>query len=179
MRRDGHAAVLLLLGCLLLSLQGSSILAYNCPADEQNVWRALLQAALDKTPEDRELVERMAKDPPSEAVGSLAKVLLEEWTLPPTAEKLRRPRIVYASKPDFSDLVGSSIPPAKSSVVVATAEVTPLGHVQNVQLIIATEVEEIDERCLRAFKQWRYRPARGDHGYESSNAGATCHINLQ
>jgi len=179
MRVNGHAALLPLLSCLVLGAPGSDVVAHGSTAKEDHLWEELLEAALDKTAEGQQLVKRTAESPPSELLGELAQVLLEEWALPPTADELRQPRIVHAPKPDFSELFGSPIPPVKSSVVVATGGVTPVGTVENVQLKIATGVEAIDERCLEAFKQWRYRPARGKDRYVRSKVGATCHINLQ
>ncbi|MCP4249233.1 MAG: TonB family protein [bacterium] len=105
-------------------------------------------------------------------------MLLEEWGLHAAEKALLRPRIVDAPRPDYSDLVDAQVR-VEPSVVVVTGEVTPLGTVKNTQLKITSGLETIDERCLEAFRRWRYRPARGKHGYMSSRVAASCHIYLK
>jgi len=138
------------------------------------VWGDLLDAALGKAAEDKAFVQEIAKQHLAEPEGALAKLLLEEWDVPHTAEEIQEPRVIVAPKPDYSDLVGRVR--LQSPVIAATGQVTALGAVQDIELKIGSGVEEIDQRCLDAFSRWRYRPAWGDCGYVTSNVAVTCHV---
>lgn len=138
------------------------------------VWSDLLDAALGKATDAKAFVQEIAEQQPSEPEGELAKLLLEEWDLPHTAEELQEPRVIVAPKPDYSDLVGKVR--LKSAVVVVTGRVTARGVVEDFELKISSGVEDLDERCLDAFSHWRYRPARGDCGYVPSTVAVTCHV---
>lgn len=177
MRITRRLLALTLLSCLLSSAEGTGSVATATDIDV--LWVELLQASLDMTPEAKALIERTAKDPPCASVGRLSEILLEEWELKPTADSMRQPRIVYAPRPDYSDLFDTTLGGFKSPIVVATGEVTPLGTVEGVELLIRTGVETIDERCLEAFKKWRYRPARKGTDFVRSKVGITCHIHLK
>lgn len=138
-------------------------------------WPELLQAALERTDEDKAFIEDVASQRPEDPIGELAKVLLEEWALPPSAEALQQPRVIVAPKPNYSDLAGQEVR-LESAVVAASGEVTPAGTVEKIEVKISSGVEEIDERCAEAFTGWRYRPARSEHGYVRSMVAVTCHV---
>ena len=138
-------------------------------------WPDLLQAALDRTADDKVFIEEVASQQPDDPLGQLAKVLLEEWELRPRAEVLQQPRVIVAPKPNYSDLAGQD-GRLKSAVVAASGEVTPAGTVEKIEVKISSGVEEIDERCAEAFAGWRYRPARSEHGYVRSMVAVTCHV---
>lgn len=138
-------------------------------------WPELLQAGLERTDEDKAVIEDAASQRPEDPVGELAKVLLEEWELPSSAEALQQPRVIVAPKPNYSDLAGQEVH-LKSAVVAASGEVTPAGTVEKIEVKISSGVEEIDERCAEAFARWRYRPARNEHGYVRSMVAVTCHV---
>lgn len=164
-----------LLPVLLVGLAAPG-LGETCPVAEHELWGKLLEAALVKTEEARSLVERTAAEPPSEPIGELAEVLLEEWNLPANAEELQQPRVVYSPKPDFSDLWNDGVALRYFNVVV-TGVVTSSGVVEEATVNTSVGAPEVDQRCLEAFSGWCYRPARADCGYTEKQVGAVCHIN--
>lgn len=164
-------------GLVLLLVLSGGLAAQETGASHQkpsHLWCEVLDAALDRTAEDKALLEQIAERRPAQPEGNLAEVLLEEWGLPPDAEELREPRVIVAPKPDYSDLSGKIR--LKSWVIAATGHVTPLGGVEDVELRIGSGVHEIDQRCLDAFSRWRYRPARTESGYVASTVAVTCHV---
>lgn len=147
-----------------------------CAAADHELWEKLLDAALVKTQEARSLIEQTAAEPPSEPIGRLAEILLEEWNLPADAEDLQQPRIVYSPEPDFSDLWDDGLALEYFNVVVSGL-VTSSGTVEEPEVNTSVGAPEVDRRCLEAFSRWCYRPARGDCGYVRKKTGAVCHIN--
>lgn len=162
---------------VLLLLLSGGVSAQEASAPEQGpseLWHDLLDAALRKAAEDKAFVQKVAEHHSAEPEGELAKLLVEEWNAPHTAEELQEPRVIVAPKPDYSDLVGKVR--LKSAVIAATGQVTSLGTVEDIELKISSGVEEIDQRCLDAFSRWRYRPAWGNCGYVTSTVAVTCHV---
>ena len=141
------------------------------------LWRRLLQGSVGKSHVEHLLVERVAEVMPSTLEGELARLVLEEWDLPPDTTKLREPRIVMAPNPDFPDSLGEVR--LSSPVIVVTGQVTPIGVVENTEVKIGSGVEEFDRLCIDAFSRWRYRPAREKTGYVASDVAVTFHVNLK
>lgn len=140
-------------------------------------WEELLEASARKGALSQEIVKQALENPASPEVRKLAELLREEWDLQPDSEVLKKPRLVYSIKPDYSDLAEDALEGLQSPVVVLTGVVTAVGTVDDVEIALSSGIDEVDDRCWKAFRSWRYRPAIRDGSYVRGKVGATCHLN--
>jgi hypothetical protein len=95
-------------------------------------------------------------------VGKLARVLLEEWSLPATDEALRKPRIVDMPKIDWKGLPEiRGFPP----VIVLKAKIDERGFVRDPFVDNRSPGDPWGQRALERFSRARFRPARDGHGF--------------
>lgn len=142
----------------------------SSPADSP--WSNVLKLALVRTPAAKANIEGILREADSEAVETLAKIVLEEWKLPLGDPLLSQARPVWAPA---VDVTGQKV---KRPVVVIVGDVTPEGGFEKLKVKMASGNKQVDRLCLAAAKKARFRPATEQSRYVTSTAALTFHFHL-
>lgn len=131
----------------------------QCPTASE-----LLDCAVEGTDDCLELLENTAREEEG-CRQKLAQVLVDEWSLPPTDDRLKKPRLVCMTEPTHEDL--EALVPASFdwSVVVASVTVAPGGLAEDVNVIRGSGYEKLNEYVSRLLSEAVYRPARLHDSY--------------
>jgi len=146
--------------------------------DQEDLWRSLLDASLRRDPGARRMLEDAAARPASEAVGSLAEILLDEWDVAPSHASMKTARLVHYVPPSFAELELEGSRRA-SPLVIVFGEVTAVGRAEKPRVHHSSGVEAVDRRCVDSFLRRRYRPARDENRFLRSEVSIICHVHLR
>lgn len=138
-------------------------------------WPRLLQLALEHTEQAKLSLAKKQATTRVEPIRKLAKLLLDEWDLAPTDNRLETPVLVWRPQPDIDSLPPQARTVSSPSVLI-TVDVTSEGDLENIKLLSSSGNPEVDEICLDAAGKALYRPARSGQTYVTTKAVLQYHL---
>jgi len=135
------------------------------------LWNYVLALSLERSQSAKtDLEEILAKEKLEEPVKRLTNLVLEEWELPPSHERLTSPYPVWSPKLRLDGL------DIERPLVVVLGLVKADGSFLPGEIKVSSGNPEVDKRCLDTAKKALFRPARRGKSYVEGRAGLSFNL---